>query len=64
VFAAYATAMGRDVGVRRPARRGLEVLAGAVAASRVYLGVHYPSDVVSGVLLGRAVADAVDTLRR
>jgi membrane-associated phospholipid phosphatase len=34
----------------------LYAVAGAFAASRPYLGVHYPSDVVAGAVLGTAVA--------
>lgn len=37
--------------------------AGAVTASRVHLGVHYPSDVLAGAVLGAGVATAVHLLR-
>lgn len=36
-------------------RWALPVLAAGVACSRIYLGVHYPSDVIAGALWGSAV---------
>jgi len=38
-----------------PAAVPLRITAGAMALSRVYLGVHYPSDIVVGALLGTFV---------
>jgi membrane-associated phospholipid phosphatase len=35
-------------------------LAGAMALSRVYAGVHYPSDIVAGATLGTALAELLD----
>ena len=42
-----------------PAARGpLHVLAACMALSRVYLGVHYPSDIAVGAVLGSAIGNA------
>lgn len=38
-------------------RRALYTAAAAIALSRPYLGVHYPSDVLAGAALGTAVAE-------
>jgi membrane-associated phospholipid phosphatase len=48
---AYAPLLGR-------ARPAVYPLATAMAASRVYLGVHYPSDILAGALLGTLVGGA------
>jgi undecaprenyl-diphosphatase len=40
----------------------LYVLAVAISYSRVYVGVHYPLDVLAGALLGLAVATALRLL--
>ena len=48
---ACATAMTRIA----PEAAVLFVLAAAIAACRPYLGMHYPSDVLGGVILGTAL---------
>ena len=55
VLSAFTAIAGRDLGLGAAARTGLAGLGLSVAASRVYVGVHYPSDVISGLLIGRAI---------
>ena len=55
MLAAFTRSPARDLALGATPRAGLTGLGLSVAASRVYVGVHYPSDVVSGLLIGRAI---------
>lgn len=64
VLQSFITVTSGDLGVGSVAGAGLDALAVAVGVSRVYVGVHFPSDVAGGILLGKAVAAAFDHGRR
>lgn len=66
VFFLVSSASVEDGVVRRrmlAASIALIALAAAVATSRVYLGAHYPSDVLAGALLGATIGAAGARLR-
>jgi membrane-associated phospholipid phosphatase len=56
VLTTFTTVAGRDLRLGVVSRTGLTGLGLTIAASRVAVGAHYPSDVASGFLIGRAVA--------
>lgn len=56
VLTAFTRIAARELGLGGIPRAALTGLDLVVATSRVYLGVHYPSDVGGGLLMGRAIA--------
>lgn len=64
VLTTFTRIAARELGIGVVSRMGLTALDLGVAASRVTLGVHYPSDVASGLLFGRSVARLWPRARR
>lgn len=56
VLTTFGRIAARELGIGVVGRAALTAFDLGVATSRVTLGVHYPSDVASGLLFGRAVA--------
>jgi len=56
VLTTFTRVASRELGLGAPVRAAFTALDVVVGTSRVSLGVHYPSDVASGLLFGRAVA--------
>jgi undecaprenyl-diphosphatase len=64
VLLSFLTVTSKDLGAGAVARTAMDGLATVIGASRVYVGVHFPSDVAGGILLGKSVAAAFDGDRR
>jgi membrane-associated phospholipid phosphatase len=64
VLLSFLTVTSKDLGAGPIARAALDGLAATIGTSRVYVGVHFPSDVAGGILLGKSVAAAFDDDRR